>query len=1012
MKKTLLLLFAGLTLFTVNAQTNLKLNFKALYNQYPGIPKGMLEAIAMSKSRMQFIVPDPQQESCIGIPETYGYFALTLNGKNYFRNNLLKISQISGISVSSIISNPDLHLQAYAKAYHQIQSNLGIDNKAENQLPVLIELSEIPLDQNPVNQFALLSQAYDIYSFLNNVQFQEEFELPSYTIDLKLIFGVNAEILSGKKVIAGTKSIKDEQNNQWKLLPLSQPLSPDYGPALWNPAASCNYSSRNGTAISAVTIHTVQGSYAGCISWFQNCSASVSAHYVIRSSDGQVTQMVLESNKAWHVGSENPYTIGIEHEGYISQASWYTSAMYNSSAALVRDICNSGYGINPLRAYHGSSCSGICTLGGCVKIKGHQHYPNNTHTDPGPNWDWYLFYTLINNNPSITTLTASTGTFYDSGGPSNNYNNDERTVVLIQPTGATNVTLQFTQFNLEANWDYMYIYDGNSVNSPLIGRFTGTASPGTVTSSGGALLIDFRSDCATTNPGWAATYTANIATPTGPDVTPPVTQVISNGNWKTQNFPAAFVDSDNAGGSGVEKGYYQVIDYDGIDWGANVTRGFFADNFDLAISPLWTQKTGSWSISNQSLFQSVDTLSNTNIYAPLTQNLSNRYLYHFTMMINGSGANRRAGFHFFCNQPDSVNRGDGYFVWFRVDQSKLQIYKVINNNFGSPVLDVPMTVTAGTWYDYKVIYDRISGIMRVYQNNILVGAYTDSSPYTNGNFISFRSGNATMYVNELKIYRSRAASANITLNATSADIRYQNPAPSINAAKIKSICSDSALNLSAIDYHNLNIDWTNPDNIDTVRDGLANDIAITNSINTLSANWNSSFDQHSGIANYYYCVGTTPGDSNVVAWTANMASTTATITGLNLQQGQMYYFTVMAENGAGLKSQKISSNGQLVDTNAVVSVNTIALSESPYWNIFPNPGTTSSEILILLHQNSEIELKISDVTGRLIADKKLLLPSGKNLIGLNEFGKQLLPGTYLVEFYLHQQKLHKKLIIQ
>ena len=176
-------------------------------------------------------------------------------------------------------------------------------------------------------------------------------------------------------------------------------MSADYPPALWVAAGSCNYSSRSGTAITAVTIHDIEGSYAGCISWFQNCAASVSAHYVARSSDGQITQMVLEVNKAWHVGSENPYTIGIEHEGYVNQTGWYTMAMYQGSANLVKDICSSN-AINPLRTYFGPGCSGSttqCLQGTCVKVKGHQMFPNQTHDDPGPNWNWETYYKLINN---------------------------------------------------------------------------------------------------------------------------------------------------------------------------------------------------------------------------------------------------------------------------------------------------------------------------------------------------------------------------------------------------------------------------------------------------------------------------------------------------------------------------------------------------------------------------------------------------------------------------------------
>src|SRR5690606_33108414 len=90
--------------------------------------------------------------------------------------------------------------------------------------------------------------------------------------------------------------------------------STDYAPALW---VTSPYFHARGTSASAVTIHTMQGSYAGSISWFQNNPYSVSAHYLIRSSDGQVTQMVRESQAAHHVGSQNNYTLGIEHEGYV-----------------------------------------------------------------------------------------------------------------------------------------------------------------------------------------------------------------------------------------------------------------------------------------------------------------------------------------------------------------------------------------------------------------------------------------------------------------------------------------------------------------------------------------------------------------------------------------------------------------------------------------------------------------------------------------------------------------------
>src|SRR5690606_19020241 len=93
----------------------------------------------------------------------------------------------------------------------------------------------------------------------------------------------------------------------------------DFGEAIWNPAHSTNYSTA-GNGRSAVIMHTIEGSYAGGISWFQNPAANVSAHYVIRRSDGQITQMVREHHQAWHAAYHNHYTIGIEHDGRAADA--------------------------------------------------------------------------------------------------------------------------------------------------------------------------------------------------------------------------------------------------------------------------------------------------------------------------------------------------------------------------------------------------------------------------------------------------------------------------------------------------------------------------------------------------------------------------------------------------------------------------------------------------------------------------------------------------------------------
>ncbi len=104
-----------------------------------------------------------------------------------------------------------------------------------------------------------------------------------------------------------------------------------------------------------------------------------------------------------------------------------------------------------------------------------------------------------------------------------------------------------------------------------------------------------------------------------------------------------------------------------------------------------------------------------------------------------------------------------------------------------------------------------------------------------------------------------------------------------------------------------------PANIGTVSDGPGIDLIYVNSPTQLSANWTPSFDLESGLARYWYAVGTTAGGADVVDWTDNGLFTSVTSTGLSLGHGKTYYFTVKAENADGLQSEPTSSDGQTLD---------------------------------------------------------------------------------------------------
>jgi PKD repeat protein len=110
-------------------------------------------------------------------------------------------------------------------------------------------------------------------------------------------------------------------------------------------------------------------------------------------------------------------------------------------------------------------------------------------------------------NGSETTCDAM---FYDNGGPNSNYSNRKSYTMTFLP-GADNrmIKVSFSEFALEEDYDFLYIYDGTSTNATLIGSYTGSTSPGevTATNSQGALTFQFSSDQAVNASGWKAHVT-------------------------------------------------------------------------------------------------------------------------------------------------------------------------------------------------------------------------------------------------------------------------------------------------------------------------------------------------------------------------------------------------------------------------------------------------------------------------------------------------------------------------
>ncbi|WP_283135128.1 N-acetylmuramoyl-L-alanine amidase [Rhizohabitans arisaemae] len=299
-------------------------------------------------------------------------------------------SASGGYGVMHLVSNPTTQtLERAATLTNQPVAALKTDDAANitgGAAVLRAYADDLGLDATARKD---LGRWYRALAKYGNAASPEVARLYADTVYDLLAQGVTAQTPDGETVTVPPQSVRPDRGAYASARDLNRSAtaaagSVDYPSARWVPAHPSNYAVANrptSAAIDRIVIHVTQGSYAGAISWFQNGPRPnpTSAHYVIRSSDGDVTQMVKEKNRAFHAGSFNNRSIGIEHEGYVSNPSWFTDSMYRASAALVRNIAGR-YNIPKNR----------------TTIVGHHAVPGATHTDPGQHWDWNRYMQYVN----------------------------------------------------------------------------------------------------------------------------------------------------------------------------------------------------------------------------------------------------------------------------------------------------------------------------------------------------------------------------------------------------------------------------------------------------------------------------------------------------------------------------------------------------------------------------------------------------------------------------------------
>ncbi len=347
-------------------------HFEAAAREF-GVPSALLKAIAFAETRMQMVKGTAEFD---GQSPAFGVMAL--RGEQLTRG-----AALAGVSVEAARSDPLANIRAAAAVLRA-------------------HAAELAVDRTRIGDWAT---AVARYSGISHPQ-----ALASYVHDA--VYGVlrrGIDVADRGRVLSRIPRVD-------AIVPFPRPSiitasSIDFASAVWRP--SPNFDDRaSGDAGTPhmIIIHTCEGNYASCWGWLVNPVANVSAHYVVNEDGSEISQLVEEPKRAWHIAAtydctlnanhdcarngqqSNHFTIGIEHAGFASQTSWSTSQI-DASARLVCDITRDR-GI-PRDQLH---------------ILGHGQLQPYNRTDPGSGWPWADYLRRIEQHcGSVLVIDSNNG---------------------------------------------------------------------------------------------------------------------------------------------------------------------------------------------------------------------------------------------------------------------------------------------------------------------------------------------------------------------------------------------------------------------------------------------------------------------------------------------------------------------------------------------------------------------------------------------------------------------------
>ncbi|XP_019632024.1 PREDICTED: uncharacterized protein LOC109475670 [Branchiostoma belcheri] len=120
----------------------------------------------------------------------------------------------------------------------------------------------------------------------------------------------------------------------------------------------------------------------------------------------------------------------------------------------------------------------------------------------------FVLSKCVSSQTLCQSLTADSGSFSSQNYP-NNYPNDHDCRYEISVSSPKVIKLTFTDFEVENDFDHVYVYDGNTTDSNyLLAELNGAKIPGPVTSTGSFMTVRLVTDSEVNWKGFQASYAA------------------------------------------------------------------------------------------------------------------------------------------------------------------------------------------------------------------------------------------------------------------------------------------------------------------------------------------------------------------------------------------------------------------------------------------------------------------------------------------------------------------------